>query len=172
MPFAENPHTSMMVGDEWNVEAKRPVEPPLDAALRELLEREAEREDRTPTQLSVTLKTYLGFGLTVLLFWVAATWIEKPFSLDSPHNLQPGRTDSAPGMSKAFKRVQHVKMLSASPCGGSVIMLPQSRIDAKGGRAAGPRLPEPMRRACPHLCYGTKRARAYATEARGVRLEA
>ena len=27
----------------------------------------------------------IGAGLTVLLFWVAATWIEKPFSLDSPH---------------------------------------------------------------------------------------
>jgi hypothetical protein len=27
----------------------------------------------------------ISVGLTVLLFWVAATWIEKPFSLDSPH---------------------------------------------------------------------------------------
>ena len=27
----------------------------------------------------------ISAGLTVLLFWVAATWIEKPFSLDSPH---------------------------------------------------------------------------------------
>ena len=39
-----------------------------------------------PLSIWIALGTFvISVGATVLLFWVAATWIEKPFSLNSPH---------------------------------------------------------------------------------------
>jgi hypothetical protein len=39
-----------------------------------------------PLSIWVALgSSIISFGATVLLFWVAASWMERPFSLNSPH---------------------------------------------------------------------------------------